>query len=38
MGCVCDPGFYGVSCENKHCKMYYDPVFFDFESSVRYSK
>jgi len=37
MGCVCDPGYYGVSCENKRCKAYYDPIYFDFESSVRYS-
>lgn len=37
MGCDCDSGYYGAACEHKMCKLGYDPIYDDLESSVRYS-
>lgn len=37
MGCDCDNGYYGAACEHKKCKLGYDPIYDDLESSVRYS-
>lgn len=37
MGCDCDRGYYGAACEHKTCKVGYDPIYDDLESSVRYS-
>lgn len=37
MGCKCDHGFYGAACENRMCKVGYDPIYQDIHSSARYS-
>ncbi len=37
MGCVCDSGYFGPACEFRYCKSGYDPIFFDDDSSYRYS-
>ena len=42
--CKCDPGYYGAVCEQRTCKLGYDPLYFDlnanspmYETSRRYS-
>lgn len=37
MGCVCDTGYYGPTCEQRRCKQFFDPIFFDTQNSLRYS-
>ncbi len=36
MGCLCDPGYTGSACEQRSCKLGYDPVYFPW-SPQRYS-
>eukprot|EP00605_Chrysophyceae_sp_TOSAG23-4_P001793 GSChrysophyteH1.ASY1.ANO1.1982.1 assembled CDS len=37
MGCECDKGYTGPSCEKRTCKHGYDPMFQDPEGSHRYT-
>ena len=44
VACKCDHGYYGAVCEQRTCKVGYDPLYFDlntnnpvFETSRRYS-
>lgn len=36
-GCLCDPGYYGISCDYRYCKYDYDPLFWNEHFSPRYS-
>jgi len=37
MGCVCDGGYSGPDCSQRICKSGPDPLYFDQESTIRYS-
>ena len=37
MGCVCDEGYSGPSCEERRCKHGFDPMFQDPEGSQRFT-
>lgn len=36
-GCICDPGYTGPICEQRVCKVGYDPIYVDPDGSRRYS-
>lgn len=36
-GCKCDYGYTGANCDYRMCKQGYDPVYFNPDSSYRYS-
>ena len=37
IGCVCTAGFEGPICEERTCKVGYDPLYYEAKSSWRYS-
>lgn len=36
-GCVCEPGYYGSMCDSRTCKVGFDPIFYDEQSSRRHA-
>jgi len=37
MGCLCDSGYSGPSCNLRDCKFGFDPIYFNTGSTARYS-